>query len=118
MVRRAADILADIESGETQPAAPADIATILRWEDPPPRDARGRTAYPPPDSKYADLADELRARPGEWALIYNGDKTRATHLATTIRLGQIPVFARDFDAVTRTIAGRTRTYARYIGDQG
>lgn len=118
MVRTAADILADLQTrGDLPIPAPTttDEVAILRWEDPPPRDLRGGSRYPAPESKYAKILRELTARPGRWALIFVGSKGRATTIADAIRYGER---ARSFDAVTRGVDGRTRTYARYVGDEG
>lgn len=84
------------------------------------RPGRGNPGHPAPESKYAPIARELRARPGEWALVYVGTKVKATSLANSIRFASNTAFrpAYDFEAVSRTIAGRTRCYARYVGDQG
>lgn len=127
MVRSAADILAELEAAETKPAAPGPVEpverpTVLRWENPPPRSPRGNPnpGLAAPESKYAPAAAELRERPGEWGLLFVGSKATAASLGNIIRSGVIAAFrpAGDYDAVTRTVAGRTRTYARYLGDVG
>lgn len=91
-------------------------ARIIRWADPPPTSLRGERTTAP-WSRYNDLADELRARPGEWAVIaeFNG---RHTGLATHVRMGSIACFtpAGDFDAVSRQVGKYTAIYARYVGD--
>lgn len=118
MVRTADAILADLQiRGDLPVPAPTstDEAAILRWEDPPPRDLRGGSRYPAPESKYAQILRELSARPGRWALIFVGSKSRATTIADAIRYGER---ALSFDAVTRTVDGKTRTYARHLGDVG
>lgn len=92
-------------------------AAVIRWEEPPPSRAgwgRGR-----PCSRYMALADQLRARAGEWALIREADTpNRAASLAGLIREGRVVCFGPrgDFDACTRSVDGRYRVYARYLGD--
>lgn len=123
MVRTAADILASLETAgakltldDQEPEWPA----VIRWEEPPPRDPRGHDRRPSQESKYDRLAAQLRARPGEWALVYEGPKGKASGMAMVIRLSQVVAFPNlDYEATTRTIGGgKTRTYARYIGDEG
>lgn len=92
---------------------------VIRWERPPPTQARngGRPAdsY---SSRYAAIADELRANPGRWAVIdeFTGNHNRG--LATKIRLGSMLCFtpAGDFESVSRRSDGVVLTYARYLGD--
>lgn len=119
MVRKAADILAQVEASGAQPAPaaapPVEHPAVLRWENPPPRNPRGQPIHPLPASKYEDLTAELRQRPGVWALVFVGEKVRATRVADAVRLGRR---GSDYEAVTRNVDGRTRAYARYIGDQG
>lgn len=122
LVRTAAQILADIEAaGDQPPPADPDWPAVIRWEQPPPRDPRGRPCRrtPEPESKYERLAAQLRSRPGVWALVYEGEKARASGIAMVIRLSQVVAFPNlDYEAVTRTRDRVTRTYARYIGDVG
>jgi hypothetical protein len=119
VIRTADAILAELRGTGYEPTEPGGPRRVLRWEDPPPRDLRGGSRYPVPASKYAPLADELKAHPGRWALIYVGEKAKATSIARVISLGQVPVMAfRDYEAVTRTADGQTRVYARYIGEAG
>jgi hypothetical protein len=121
MVRSAADILAEIEAVPARPTPPAepDWPTVIRWEEPPPRDPRGhdKDPTPAPESKYERLAAQLRSRPGEWALVYEGVKAKAAGMAMVIRLSQVVAFPNlDYEATTRTRDRVTRTYARYVGD--
>lgn len=75
---------------------------------------------PLPESARADLsaiANQLRARPGEWAHI----GTRAS--AGSARQGAYQVRGRNeafapagaFEAASRTVDGEHRIYARYVG---
>jgi hypothetical protein len=82
----------------------------IEWGELPP-DNRGR-----PDNKWAEIADELRDRPGEWALIAKGvDST----IANKIRTGRYRSMPRgQFEAVSRNsnVANRRADiWARYIG---
>jgi len=93
----------------------SDQPQVIRWEDPPP--ARSRRSAGVGHSRYSALADQLRARPGQWAMV--GEKPGADGgLATHIRMGQMLCFspAGDFDATSRRVDGVTRVYARYLGD--
>jgi hypothetical protein len=94
-------------------------ATLIRWETPPPK--TNRHAGRPVDtytSRYTAIADQLRARPGQWALIEQVEAKRNGGLATKIRMGAMLCFtpAGDFEAVTRQGGGIVRTYARFLGD--
>lgn len=90
---------------------------VIRWEEPPPGNARRPLGSG--HSRYTAVADELRAQPGRWALVFEGRAGMATGLATHIRMGSMHCFtpAGDFDAVSRRIDGYTRVYARYVGDE-
>jgi hypothetical protein len=93
----------------------SDMPQVIRWEEPPPAKRYATTGVG--HSSYAPLADELRGRPDQWALVM--DKPgRDTGLANHIRMGQMLCFspAGDFDACSRQIDGRTLVYARYLGD--
>lgn len=93
--------------------------TVIRWEDPPL--SRSRNGGRPADtysSRYQAIADQLRARPGEWALVDEFEGIHNRGLATKIRLGSMLCFtpAGDFEAVARRGRGMVRTYARYLGN--
>ena len=69
-------------------------------------------------SKYAAMAERLRANPGKWALI--NPSTNATGLASMIRRGKHAQFrpAGAFEVVTdRNDDGTTRVFCRYIGEE-
>lgn len=94
-------------------------AEIVRWEEPPPNQARnGGRPVDTYTSRFTAIADELRARPGEWAVVEEIEGHRNRGLATKIRLGSMLCFtpAGDFEAVARQADGITRTYARFLGD--
>lgn len=96
---------------------PKNLPAVIRWEQPP-APAQSARPYTTRRSKLAPLADELRAQPGQWAVVFEGSAGQATGMATHIRLGQMACFAPsgDFDATTRRSNGVTTTYARYVGD--
>ncbi|MET7395583.1 hypothetical protein ABZS66_19045 [Dactylosporangium sp. NPDC005572] len=97
---------------------------MLRWEEPP--DSRKVRAAQRAD-RWRPLADELRARPGEWAVIAEGqvDRRGETHaaLAAYIRAGMGPFApARSFETKARTAPAAERgsarvgkVWARYVG---
>lgn len=93
-------------------------AEILRWEDPKPSLQPRENGYS--RSRYRDIADELRAQQGRWAVIAEFSGRNRTALATHISRGAIGCFrpAGDFDAVSRQVFGLTTIYARYVGDGG
>lgn len=88
--------------------------SVIRWEDPPPSTHGG------PGKGKAVIAHELiavqlRARPGEWALIVEGYPHAA--LGSLISRGKIRPYAPagTYEAVARTVDGAQRIYARYVG---
>jgi hypothetical protein len=77
----------------------------------PPNIARGRTA----ESKYSDIADDLKADPGEWYRI--GENLKTGTLATGINNGKLVAFRTDegrFEARSRTVNGSVSVWARYV----
>lgn len=93
---------------------PKPQSQIIRWEAPPPSKRIKTPAAVKSHSKYDQIAADMRARPGEWAVVYEGAQNSGSGLATHIRMGQQRCFspAGDFDALTRTIDGSTTVYAR------
>jgi hypothetical protein len=94
----------------------------IRWEAPPPRAAKGgggpRAGYV--HRNWEIIGAALRARPGEWAVACNAPSaitagTIANHIRRGIytRMGEGP-----FNAVSRTVEGQHRVYARYVGEAG
>jgi hypothetical protein len=71
-----------------------------------------------PDSRYAAIAEELRSRPGEWGVVYEGSRRLAAALSTHIRTGGVTAFAPGgaFDACARVRGDRRTVYARFLGD--
>lgn len=94
------------------------VSGVLRWETPPPSRRRGGYPQGQGKSRWQDVADELRAHPGDWALIAESPVTSNSGLATQIRMGQAVCFspAGDFDAETRRMDGVRKVWAVYVGD--
>lgn len=64
------------------------------------------------------IVDQLRARPQEWAHIATrANISAAGELARRIKRGGTVAFqpASAFEAVSRTVDGEYRVYARYVG---
>ena len=80
--------------------------TEVVWEDPPQRRS------PPYD--WSAIAEQLEANPGEWAKIFEEDRTS---LATAIRIGGIKVLdpSNGFEVRTRNnTRGEPRTCTLYL----
>lgn len=94
------------------------MSGVLRWEEPPATRRKGGYPQGLSKSRWADVADDLRARPGEWALIAETAVATNSGLATQIRMGQMVCFspAGDFDAETRRKDGVRKVWAVYVGD--
>lgn len=92
-------------------------AAIIRWEDPPrPHIMNGGRPRGSQNSRYQQIADQLRARRGEWALIEEGlSPGSASGVTSKIIGGRTICFLPegDFEAVSRSGG---RVYARYLGD--
>jgi hypothetical protein len=74
---------------------------------------------PPPagTSKHNHIAEELRARPGEWAVVQRKTSTaRAASAAQAIRTGRLRAYAPAgaFEAKSRKVGDEYRVYARYV----
>jgi hypothetical protein len=75
-------------------------------------------------AKWRPVADQLRARPGQWAVIAEGAIRDQNQLLGYIRSGSGPFAPRgSFEASQRTdpdtvsLHGRTgKVYARYVGE--
>lgn len=89
---------------------------VVRWENPPPQ----RRGDPSPSNQYKAAADTLRTRPGEWGLVRDDVPTgTASGLVQRIKHGWTCFApAASFEAVSRPGSrdGRSRVYARYVGD--
>jgi hypothetical protein len=89
---------------------------VLRWEDPP---AEHGNAKPKKPSKYQPIADALRSRPGQWALIAAGRTTgSAGSFSHGMRHGVNPwAPAGSFEAkIVGPASGLAKVYARYVGE--
>lgn len=83
----------------------------MKWENPAP-ETRGRK----PLVKYEVIAEELKRRPGEWALV---GENLAMSLGSHISIGRIKAF-QPAGAFEGTIRGQEngralKVYARYVG---
>jgi hypothetical protein len=90
---------------------------VVRWEEPPKEHGNKRPAAP---SRYQPIADALRSRPGEWAVVMDGKSPgSAGSFAYRVRNGVGPFApAKHFDAKAIGPAGGSSStvYARYVGD--
>ena len=78
----------------------------IKWQEPPPGwGARG----------WKSIFDQLRKRPGEWALVAVADHpTTASNIKRGRYAGTKP---GEFEAASRkNAAGKYDIYARYVGD--
>lgn len=96
-----------------------DQAQIIRWEEPPPTNAKGGRGFGSASSQWAEVAKLLTANVGRWALLKECTSVHsAGSLAGRVREGRVLCFAPrgDFEACTRAVDGQYRVYARYLGD--
>lgn len=100
----------------------------MKWEDPP---AKKLTRYTSKKNAYEDEAEELRARPGAWAVLVEfplpadrkgKDHNQGRAVAHNIRSGKYVKFrpAGSFEAISNIAindAGKevVRVHARYTG---
>ncbi|HET6916873.1 MAG TPA: hypothetical protein VFH56_12355 [Acidimicrobiales bacterium] len=87
----------------------------IKWAEPP-SDGRARRSD---QTDWSAIADALRARPGEWALI---QQDVSTSVASQVRRGYYKGFTPgEFEAVSRSRAEYSKwrgdIYARYIGTE-
>lgn len=89
------------------------MSGVLRWEDPPPVAVRHQGQRV---TAWAVIAYQLRERPGEWAVVYEGSRDMTA--VARIKSGKswfAP--AGSFEAVHRRLpTGGEAIYARYIGE--
>lgn len=83
----------------------------IRWEEPPRPASRPRI-------DYGSIAEELRNRPKEWAIVrVMPDAGRSSVVASGISRGKVAAFhpIGAFEAMARLVDGEYRVYARYVG---
>jgi hypothetical protein len=83
----------------------------MEWGAPPVQHRKGR----PPSEKWATIADNLKTRPGEWAIVA---KDVSPTTAALIRDGRLKAFQNGtWEAVSRGTEGNRakEIYARYVG---
>jgi hypothetical protein len=85
------------------------VTAAVTWADPPSMRRRRQ----PSRVNHEEIASQLRARPGEWALI----PAAGTGLAGQIQRGDLRAYrpSRSFEAVRRDEGGEIRVYARFVG---
>jgi hypothetical protein len=90
--------------------------SVIRWEEPRKEHGNSRSQA---GSPWWDIANELRAKPGCWALVHEGKHGTASGWQNRIKKGSRPAFepAGSFEAVTNTEAEVTKLYARYVGGE-
>lgn len=87
----------------------------FRFEEPP-ADGRAGRGY-----DHGAAAAAMRERPGAWALIRTTQTSQAARSAANlIRNGRLAAYlpAGSFEAMSRTVNGEFRIYARYVGAGG
>lgn len=86
----------------------------LTFEDPPETTRKaGRKGM------HKEAAEELRSRPGEWAIVSAyATGTSAAAMARHIMSGAVSAYkpAGSFQATARTVGGEARVYARFVGE--
>jgi hypothetical protein len=86
---------------------------MVKFQDPPP----AKTG--PHAGGWFQIAAELKARPGEWAIVR---ENVTSNISTYIRRGGSAAFvpAGSFEATARRngTPGRVDIYARYVGENG
>lgn len=90
--------------------------SVIRWEEPPVEHGNTKPKKP---LKHQPIADALKTKPGEWALVFQGLTSTCGSFAHRIRAGQPPFDPKGtFESRVSGAAGSTRAklYARYIGE--
>ena len=91
------------------------MSGVIRWEEPSPA-IPGRKVGTPP-VPWSLIAEQLKARPGVWGVIYEG--SHAPHIQQRIKAGTSPWFRpkEHFEVTTRgQWTGMISVYARYVGE--
>lgn len=84
----------------------------LRWEEPPERESRAR------NSKYTAVVATLRANPGRWAVIFEGQRNSAASMTWQLRHGRASAFCPvgEFEFDHRARGEDSKIYARFVGE--
>ena len=93
------------------------MSGVIRWEEPPPG-RRGPAKGPRRTEHWHACAEQLRERPGDWAvLIEGGDYLTVGGMANQIVRGRLAAFRPDgaFEARTLSTSDGFAVYARYVG---
>jgi hypothetical protein len=91
------------------------VSAVIRWEDPPTPERHGGRGGRHRD--WAGIVTELRGRPGVWALVAvcpNAGSARGAADQLRNGRGGFPLPC-PLEAVSRTVDGEYRVYARYVG---
>jgi len=92
--------------------------SAIRWEDPPPR-SHGTRYRPARNHDWPAVGKALACRPNRWAVIAICDNVLlAGAMAHHIRTGKYRALAEfgAFEAVSRSVDGERRVYARWVGE--
>lgn len=96
------------------------MSGVIRWEDPPEHGNIDKPKAPRRTSLWRAAAAELRAHPGDWALVIQVEHpTDVLGMAGQIRAGRLVAFRPAGSFETRTVCRQgklSRLYARYIGE--
>ncbi len=91
---------------------------VIRWEEPPTPTSAGRPRGQISGEEWREAANELRANPGEWGVIEEGERRRVENTALCIRYGRQPVWSPSgaFEAASRKVKDKHVLYARFVGE--
>lgn len=92
---------------------------IIRWEAPPPvTTGRKPGSRGEVEDRFTAVAEALRSRPGEWAVVFEGPNGAASGVATRIKSAYSPCLAPtgSFEATYRKGRDASVVYARYVGE--
>lgn len=92
---------------------------VINWEDPPPTpystNARDQPGH---STRFSALAETLKSRPGEWALVFTGYKPTASSIASSANQASVKCFRPrgTFQATIRSHRRTTKVFMRYVGE--
>lgn len=95
--------------------------SVIRWEEPP---HNGRIRAEARAAQWQPVADELRQRPGQWAVIEENYHSAVAGSMSYVKQGCGPFAPRgSFETKSRTLpddgsrtARKVLLYARYVGE--